>query len=208
MQLSVLTAAGKLKKDGIKVNEAVFECELKPALVHQVVQSYLYNGHNGTKAQKTRSDVRGGGKKPFRQKGTGRARAGTTRSPLWRSGGVTFATKPHVSKLKINKQMFRRAITSILSQLVREERLMVIKPFKFEKPKTKDIVNYLKNAKLEGSVLFVIDEFNEALALSIRNIPNVDLFDVKHIDPANLIAFDHILVYDTAIKKLEEGLSS
>nr|WP_297460371.1 50S ribosomal protein L4 [uncultured Halomonas sp.] len=190
----------------IEVADATFGKEFNEALVHQVVTAYLAAGRQGTRAQKTRSDVRGGGKKPFRQKGTGRARAGTIRSPLWRSGGVTFAARPQDHAQKVNRKMYRAAMRSILSELVRQERLVAIESFVVEAPKTKQLVSRLKELDLE-KVLIVTEEVDEKLYLAARNIPNVDVVDVAAADPVSLVAFDKVLVTVSALRKFEEKLA-
>ena len=154
----------------VEVADATFGKEFNEALVHQVVTAYLAGGRQGTRAQKNRSDVRGGGKKPWRQKGTGRARAGTIRSPLWRSGGVTFAARPQDYTQKVNRKMYRAAMRSILSELVRQERLVAIEEFSVEAPKTKQVAAKLKELNLE-KVLIVTEEVDETLYLAARNLP-------------------------------------
>lgn len=190
----------------VEVADATFGKEFNEALVHQVVTAYLAAGRQGTRAQKTRSDVRGGGKKPFRQKGTGRARAGTIRSPLWRSGGVTFAARPQDYTQKVNRKMYRAAMRSILSELVRQERLVAIESFVVEVAKTKQLIAQLKELGLE-KVLIVTEEVDEKLYLAARNIPNVDVVDVAAADPVSLVAFDKVLVTVSALRKFEEKLA-
>lgn len=190
----------------VEVADATFAKEFNEALVHQVVTAYLAAGRQGTRAQKTRSDVRGGGKKPWRQKGTGRARAGTIRSPLWRSGGVTFAARPQDYTQKVNRKMYRAAMRSILSELVRQERLVAIESFVVEVPKTKQLIAQLKELGLE-KVLIVTEEVDEKLYLAARNIPNVDVVDVAAADPVSLVAFDKVLVTVSALRKFEEKLA-
>jgi len=205
MQLSKLTS-NKDDSSVIDVNDKLFGSVFNETLVHQVMNSYFHNSHMGTKAQKTRADVRGGGRKPWRQKGMGRARTGSTRNPIWRAGGVTFATKPLVTQQKVNKKMFKGAIACILSQLVREKRLFVIDPITIEKPRTKEMVNWIKKMGLEGRILFVMKEFNEPFALSIRNIPNVEAFDVEHVNPLHLISYHYVLVAENAVDVLQKRL--
>ncbi|GAA5170637.1 MULTISPECIES: 50S ribosomal protein L4 [Halomonadaceae] len=190
----------------VEVADATFGKEFNEALVHQVVTAYLAAGRQGTRAQKTRSDVRGGGKKPWRQKGTGRARAGTIRSPLWRSGGVTFAARPQDYTQKVNRKMYRAAMRSILSELIRQERLVVVEEFAVETPKTKQLVAKLGELGLE-KVLIVSDDIDEKLYLAARNIPNVDVVDVPAADPVSLVAFDKVLVTVSALRKFEEKLA-
>ncbi|MGO2263289.1 50S ribosomal protein L4 [Halomonas sp.] len=190
----------------VEVADATFGKEFNEALVHQVVTAYLAGGRQGTSAQKSRSDVRGGGKKPWRQKGTGRARAGTIRSPLWRSGGVTFAARPQDYTQKVNRKMYRSAMRSILSELVRQERLVAIEEFSVEAPKTKQVAAKLKELNLE-KVLIVTEEMDETLYLAARNLPHVDVVDVAAADPVSLVAFDKVLVTVSALRKFEEKLA-
>ena len=190
----------------VEVADATFGKEFNEALVHQVVTAYLAGGRQGTRAQKNRSDVRGGGKKPWRQKGTGRARAGTVRSPLWRSGGVTFAARPQDYTQKVNRKMYRAAMRSILSELVRQERLVAIEEFSVEAPKTKQVAAKLKELNLE-KVLIVTEEVDETLYLAARNLPHVDVVDVAAADPVSLVAFDKVLVTVSALRKFEEKLA-
>lgn len=190
----------------VEVADATFGKEFNEVLVHQVVTAYLAGGRQGTRAQKNRSDVRGGGKKPWRQKGTGRARAGTIRSPLWRSGGVTFAARPQDYTQKVNRKMYRAAMRSILSELVRQERLVAIEEFSVEAPKTKQVAAKLKELNLE-KVLIVTEEVDETLYLAARNLPHVDVVDVAAADPVSLVAFDKVLVTVSALRKFEEKLA-
>ena len=173
--------------------------------MHQVVTAYLAGARQGTRAQKTRSEVSGGGKKPWRQKGTGRARAGTIRSPIWRSGGVTFAAKPQDHSQKVNRKMYRAAVRSILSELARQERLVVVESFDVEMPKTKLLVKQLGDFGLDN-VLIVSTEVGENLYLASRNLHGVDVRDVESVDPVSLIAYEKVVVTVDAIKKLEEML--
>jgi large subunit ribosomal protein L4 len=193
-------------QSALEVSEATFGREFNEALVHQVVVAFGAGARQGSKAQKTRSEVRGGGAKPWRQKGTGRARAGTIRSPIWRSGGVTFAAKPQDHSQKVNKKMYRGAIQSILSELVRQERLIVVEKFSVEGPKTKELISKLNELEL-SDVLIVTSEVDENLFLSARNLYKVDVRDVQGIDPVSLIAFEKVLITVDAIKALEEALA-
>ncbi|PKG99821.1 50S ribosomal protein L4 [Paraglaciecola sp. MB-3u-78] len=190
----------------LEVSEATFGRDFNEALVHQVVVAFGAGARQGSKAQKTRSEVRGGGAKPWRQKGTGRARAGTIRSPIWRSGGVTFAAKPQDHSQKVNKKMYRGAIQSILSELVRQDRLIVVEKFAVETPKTKELISKLKELELKD-VLIVTSEVDENLFLSARNLYKVDVRDVQGIDPVSLIAFEKVLMTADAVKQLEESLA-
>ncbi|AGH47272.1 50S ribosomal protein L4 [Paraglaciecola sp.] len=193
-------------KSALEVSEATFGRDFNEALVHQVVVAFGAGARQGSRAQKTRSEVRGGGAKPWRQKGTGRARAGTIRSPIWRSGGVTFAAKPQDHSQKVNKKMYRGAIQSILSELVRQERLIVVEKFAVETPKTKELISKLKELELKD-VLIVTSEVDENLFLSARNLYKVDVRDVQGIDPVSLIAFEKVLMTADAVKQLEESLA-
>ena len=192
--------------DALTVSETTFGREFNEALVHQVVVAFAAGARQGTRAQKTRSEVSGGGAKPWRQKGTGRARAGTIRSPIWRTGGVTFAAKPQDHSQKVNKKMYRGAMKSILSELVRQERLIVVDNFSVEAPKTKELVAKLKELEL-SDVLIVTGEVDENLFLAARNLYKVDARDVAGIDPVSLIAFDKVLMTADAVKQVEESLA-
>ncbi|MCZ4294889.1 MULTISPECIES: 50S ribosomal protein L4 [Vibrio] len=192
--------------DALTVSETTFGREFNEALVHQVVVAYAAGARQGTRAQKTRSEVSGGGAKPWRQKGTGRARAGTIRSPIWRTGGVTFAAKPQDHSQKVNKKMYRGAMKSILSELVRQERLIVVDNFSVEAPKTKELVAKLKELELTDA-LIVTSEVDENLFLAARNLYKVDARDVAGIDPVSLIAFDKVVMTADAVKQVEEMLA-
>lgn len=189
----------------LTVADAVFGCEFKEPLIHQVVTSYLTNARSGTKAQKTRAEVRGGGTKPWKQKGTGRARAGSIRSPIWRGGGIVFAAKPRNFAQKVNKKMYRVALRSILSELLRHHRLLVVDQFAVKSNKTKDFVSQLKELGLKN-VLLVVEGVEPNLYLAARNLYQVEVCDTAGINPINLIAHDKVLITVPAIKKLEEML--
>ena len=201
-----LTVPGQGNADAMTVSDATFGREFNESLVHQVVVAYQAGARAGTRAQKSRSEVRGGGRKPWKQKGTGRARSGTINSPIWRSGGVTFAAKPQDHSQKVNKKMYRGAIRSILSELVRQERLIVVESFAVEAPKTRELLNKLKELELQD-VLIVTNNVDENLYLAARNLHKVDVRDVAEIDPVSLIGFDKVLVTVDAVKQLEEMLS-
>ncbi|QIL91459.1 50S ribosomal protein L4 [Microbulbifer harenosus] len=203
MELNIATPEGA--KGTVAVSEVTFGREFNQDLVHQAVVAYMAGARQGTKAQKTRSDVSGGGKKPFRQKGTGRARAGTTRSPLWRSGGVTFAAVPRDHSVKLNKKMYRAALRCILSELARQERLVVVESFDVDAPKTKQLVTKLAQYDLSDA-LIVTEEVNENLYLAARNLHKIDVRDVQGIDPVSLIRFDKVVVTVSALKKIDEVL--
>jgi large subunit ribosomal protein L4 len=199
-------AGSAAKGSTIKVSDAVFAADYNEALIHQVVTAFMAGARSGTKAQKNRAAVRGGGAKPFRQKGMGRARAGTIRSPIWRSGGVTFAAQPRSYEQKVNRKMYRGALRSILSELVRQERLIPVSEFAVSAPKTKELVGLLN--KLEATeVLIVANEPDENLYLAARNLPNVDVCSVEEVDPASLVGFDKVLMTADAVAKFEERLS-
>ncbi len=199
MQLNVNGA------QAIEVSERTFGGEFNETLVHQAVVAYMAGGRQGSKAQKTRSEVSGGGKKPWRQKGTSRARAGTIRSPIWRGGGTTFAAKPRSHEQKLNKKMYRAALRSILAELVRLDRLVVVADFAVDAPKTKGLVAKLDTLGLKD-VLIVTDGVDENLYLAARNLAHVDVRDVQGSDPVSLIAYDKVLVTVSAVKKFEELL--
>ena len=190
-------------QNGVDVSDTAFGRERNEALVHQVFVSYMAGAKQGTKAQKTRSEVNGGGRKPFRQKGTGRARAGTIRSPIWRGGGVTFAAKPRDHSKKVNKKMYHGAMQAILSELVRQERLVVVEDFTIDAPKTKVFSAKLKELELTN-VLVVVEEVDDNLYLGCRNIHNVYVIDVQGVNPVNLIGFKKVLFTVGALKKAEE----
>lgn len=204
MELNIATPQGS--KGTVAVSEANFGREFNQDLVHQVVVSYLAGARQGSKAQKNRAAVSGGGKKPWRQKGTGRARAGTTRSPIWRSGGVTFAAQPRDHQQKVNRKMYRAALRCILSELARQERLIVVEEFAVEAPKTKALVQKLADYDLKD-VLIVVEEVEESLYLASRNLHTVDVRDISGVDPVSLVGFDRVLVTVPALKKLEEALA-
>jgi large subunit ribosomal protein L4 len=191
--------------EGISVSDVAFAKEFNESLVHQVVTAYMAGGRQGTKAQKTRSEVAGGGKKPWRQKGTGRARAGTIRSPIWRAGGVTFAAKPRSFEQKVNRKMYRAAMQSIFSELVRQERLVVVDDISVETPKTRAFTAKLKDLGV-SNVLILSDSVEQNLHLASRNIPHVDVRDVAGLDPVSLVAFENVVVTVPALKKIEEML--
>jgi len=197
-----LTGAGGT----VEVSDLAFGKEFNETLVHQVVTAYLAGGRQGTKAQKNRSAVSGGGAKPWRQKGTGRARAGTSRSPIWRSGGVTFAAQPRDHAQKVNKKMYRAALRCIFSELVRQERLVVVEDFALESAKTKQFVAKLNELELDN-VLLITEDVEQNLYLAARNVPHVDVRDVAAIDPVSLVGFEKVLVTVPALKKVEEVLA-
>ena len=200
MELVMKDAQGALQ-----VSETTFGREFNEALIHQVVVAYANGARQGTRAQKSRSEVSGGGKKPWRQKGTGRARAGTIRSPIWRGGGTTFAARPQDHSQKLNKKMYRAALRSILAELVRSDRLVVVEDFAVDAPKTKVLLDKLNGMGLTD-VLIVSDAVDQNLYLAARNLPHVDVRDVQGSDPVSLIAYDKVLITVSAVKKFEELL--
>ena len=206
MELSLAQPGNQSGAGTVQVSEETFGKEFNEALVHQVVVTYLATGRQGTVKQKTRSEVRGGGRKPWRQKGSGRARAGTIRSPIWRSGGVAFAARPQDHSKKLNRKKYRGAMRSILSELARQDRLVVVEQFTLDSHKTKDLASKLKEFALDN-VLIVAEEVAENLYLAARNLRHVDVLDVAGLDPVSLIGFEKVLMTVPALKKVEEMLS-
>ena len=194
------------EQNGIQVSEAVFGQSYNETLVHQLVTRYLAGARQGTKAQKTRSDVSGGGIKPWRQKGTGRARSGTTRSPLWRTGGVTFAARPRNYDQKLNKKMFRVGVRSILSELLRQNRLIISAEVLATTPKTKALRAQLDSFDSKRT-LIVVSEVDMNLALASRNIPYVEVVEAANLNPVLLVAADKVIVTPSALQQLEERLA-
>ncbi|MCB1687097.1 MAG: 50S ribosomal protein L4 [Halioglobus sp.] len=204
MELSVVKP-GSSDAGTVSVSDVAFAREYNEDLVHQVVTAYLAGARQGTRAQKNRAAVSGGGKKPWRQKGTGRARAGTSSSPIWRTGGVTFAAQPQDHSQKVNRKMYRAAMQSIMSELARQDRLLVVESLDLEAPKTKLLVQQLGEFGLDN-VLIVSAEVDENLYLAARNLHKVDVRDVEGIDPLSLIGHDKVMVTVDAVKKIEEML--
>lgn len=201
-----VAAPGKKTSKKVSVSDESFAKEFNESLVHQVVVTYMAGARQGSVKQKTRSEVNGGGKKPWRQKGTGRARSGTTRSPIWRSGGVTFAARPQDHSKKINKKMYRGALRCILSELIRQERLLIVDDFTLENHKTKGLVQKLSEFDLKD-VLIVSEEVDKNLYLASRNLYKVDVRDAAAVDPVSLIGFDKVLMTVPALKKVEGMLA-
>ena len=189
----------------VELSEVAFGREFNEALVHQVVTAYLAGGRQGSKAQKSRGEVSGGGKKPFRQKGTGRARAGSIRSPIWVGGGKTFAARPQDWSQKVNRKMYRGAMQCIMAELVRQDRLILVDEFAVAAPKTKELLAKLNDLNATRA-LSVTDAVDENLYLAARNIPHVDVVDAAAIDPVSLIAFDKVVMSVAAAKKIEVEL--
>ncbi len=190
----------------LSVSDAVFGSDFNEALVHQLVVTYMAGARAGTKAQKNRSAVSGGGAKPWRQKGTGRARAGTIRSPLWRKGGVTFAAQPRDYSKKLNKKMYRAGLRSILSELLRQDRLIVVDELKVAEPRTRLMAAKMAELGVDNA-LVLTDGLDSNLYLAARNIPNLMVMDVAIVDPVNLVRFEKVVIDQAALKKLEERLS-
>ena len=205
MKVSVMNDTGKAGSD-IDVSDVTFAADFNESLVHQIVVAFQANARMGTRAQKNRSAVRGGGAKPFRQKGSGQARAGTIRSPLWRGGGKVFASVPRDYAQKINRKMYRGAMCSIVSELLRQDRLMAIGSFAVSAPKTRELAGKLKEMGLDN-VLIVTDVADDNLILAARNLPNVAISDVAGVDPVSLIGFDKVLFTTAALKQFEERLA-
>ena len=205
MSLSVTSVAGA----ALEVSEAAFGCAFNEALVHQAVVAYLAGGRSGSRAQKSRGEVRGGGRKPHRQKRTGRARAGSIRSPIWRGGGRTFAARPQQHAVKLNRKMYRGAIRCIFSELIRQDRLKAFPPqdLSLESPKTKTLAAKLNDLGLRD-VLIVVAEAHGNLTLAARNLPRVEVRTVREIDPVSLIGFENVLIAADALKAVEERLAA
>jgi len=203
MSLS-LKIAGQDKN--VQLSEKIFGCTFNEDLVHQIVTAYLAAARTGTSAQKTRSEISGGGKKPWKQKGTGHARAGTTRGPIWRGGGVTFASKTRNYEQKVNKKMYLGAMRAIFSELLRKERLVLVDSFSVASNKTREFVKQLKDLGL-NEVLLITENVDENLYLATRNLPNVSVRDIGSIDPLSLVRFDKVLLTLPVLKRIEEVLS-
>ncbi len=201
MKLQLHGAAGK----DLQVSELAFGKEFNEPLIHQVVTAFMAAGRAGTKAQKTRAEVSGGGIKPWRQKGTGRARAGSTRSPVWVGGGRAFAAKPRSFDQKVNRKMYRGAMRSLLSELIRQDRLLVVESLELAEAKTKQFVARMKELGVDGG-LFVIEAFEEKLWLAARNLPNVELLEASALDPVSLLRHDHVVMTVAALRRIEENL--
>jgi len=198
MDIQVANAESK-----VELNEATFGKDFNEALVHQVVTAYLAGARQGSVSTKSRSDVSGGGAKPWRQKGTGRARAGTIRSPIWVGGGHTFARSTQDWTQKVNKKMYRGAIKSILSELVRQDRLVVVEELTFDQPKTKAFLAKMKDINVSNA-LIIADEVDQNLYLSARNVPHVEVSDVAGVNPVSLVAYEKVVVTVAALNKLQE----
>ena len=206
MKLDVISASGSAKKSEIQVSDEVFGVRYNESLVHQIVVAYQAGKRRGTRAQKTRAAVRGGGAKPWRQKGTGNARAGTIRSPIWRGGGRVFAAENRDFSQKVNKKMRRRAVRTILSELIRQDRLVTVDEFKMEAPKTKQLSEKLKKLGVDDA-LIVTEDVGQELYLSARNLPKVYVCDVSHADPVSLLQYEKVVMTVNAVKQFEERLA-
>ncbi|MBM4227792.1 MAG: 50S ribosomal protein L4 [Gammaproteobacteria bacterium] len=206
MDLPILSFASGASAGSLAVADDVFAQPYREALVHQIVTAYFNAARAGTKAQKTRAEVSGGGAKPWKQKGMGRARAGTSRGPLWRTGGRAFAARPRSYEQKVNRKMYRGALCSILSELIRQDRLIVVDNLDVQEKKTKALIAALEKFALQD-VLLISEEVSEALYLSARNLHWVGLADVEMIDPALLISFAKVVVSQSALTRLQEQLS-
>jgi large subunit ribosomal protein L4 len=205
MELKVTAFKDGAAGSNVTVSEEVFQRDYNEGLIHQVVTAYMAGARSGTRAHKNRSAVSGGGAKPWRQQGSGRARAGTIRSPIWRGGGKTFAATPVDHSQKVNRKMHRAAMRSIFSELVRQDRLVIVDNVAMEGPKTKDLVSKLKAIGTQNA-LIVSAEFDQNLHLSARNLAHVDAVDVSKVNPVNLISHDKVLISADAVKKIEEML--
>lgn len=190
----------------LEVSDDAFGAKFNEALIHQVVTAYMAGGRAGTKAQKTRAEVRGGGRKPFKQKGSGRARAGTIRGPIWVGGGRAFAAKPRDYAQKVNRKMYQAAMRSVWSELVRQDRLLVVDAIEMPRPKTKELVKYLQGFNLDR-VLIVVEEGQDNLRLSARNLHSVEVVDVRELNPVALVRFGKVLATSAAVKAVSERLS-
>lgn len=203
MELSIVAPGGAAGT--VEVSEKAFARDYNEDLVHQVVTAFLAGARQGTKAQKTRAEVRGGGKKPWRQKGTGRARAGTIRSPIWVGGGRAFAAKPRDFSQKVNRKMYRAAVSTIVSQLARSERLIVVESLTVDEPKTKLLLKQLNGLNVNDALL-VTEALDTNVFLASRNVPNVAAIDIEGVNPVSLVSFDKVVITVAALKKLEESL--
>lgn len=206
MELALVSTGKKANKATLNVSEEIFGKDYNEALVHQVVTAYMAASRSGSKAQKNRSAVSGGGAKPFKQKGTGRARAGTIRSPIWVGGGVAFAASPRDYSQKVNKKMFKGAMRSILSELARQERLVIVEDLKLENPKTKELISALKGFDI-AQALILVDKWDKNLYLAGRNVPNIEIWQADRISPVKLIKYPHVVITEEAVRKLEEVLA-
>ena len=204
MKIDLLTSSAK--KSDITISEATFGKDFNESLVHQAVVSYMAGSRQGSSKQKTRSEVRGGGKKPYRQKGTGRARAGTIRSPIWVGGGRTFAARPRDYTQKVNKKMYKAAMRSIFSELFRKNKLLIVEKFEVKQPKTKEFLKFAKKHELDNA-LIITKELDENLYLASRNVKNIECSDIHSINPVSLLKYEKVLMSLEALKLVEERIS-
>jgi large subunit ribosomal protein L4 len=205
MEFKLIDNKGKASAKTVKASDEIFAQEFKEGLVHQLVVSYQSNARVATRAQKTRAEVRHSTKKPFRQKGTGNARAGMTSSPLWRSGGRTFPNKPNENfSKKLNKKAYRVGMKSIFSELARQERLVFVEEFSVDQPKTKSFIEKVKTFEVKNNLLILTDSFNENLYLAARNVPSALVVEAQYVDPVSLVHCEKVVVTAGALKKIEE----
>lgn len=207
MKVQLTTNSGSASKKSVELSDTAFARDFNESMIHQVVTAYLAGARAGSRAHKNRSAVRGGGAKPWRQKGTGRARAGTSRSPLWRGGGKTFASKPGDHSQKVNRKVYRGAMQSIFSELLRQDRLVVVESFEQDAPKTKDLLGKLETLGLGSNALIIAKDASDNLYLSARNLINIEVRDTGEIDPVCLIKYEKVLMTVDALKAIEEKLA-
>jgi|TARA_B100000902_G_scaffold185633_1_gene178048 large subunit ribosomal protein L4 len=208
MEFKILDNQGKLSKKTLTASDATFGKDFNEALIHKLVISYMSNARSGTRSQKTRSEVKHSTRKPFRQKGTGNARAGMTSSPIWRGGGRAFPNRTDENFIKkINKKAYRAGMKSILSELVRQDRLSIIEEFKIKEPKTKDFIKKIKSLGVTDKALILVDSFDENLYLSSRNVPHVLVVEARFADPVSLVHFPKVIATAGSVKQLEEMFS-
>jgi large subunit ribosomal protein L4 len=205
MEFKILDNKGKLSKKTLKASDATFNIDFNEALIHKLVVSYMSNARSGTRSQKTRSEVKHSTRKPFRQKGTGNARAGMTSSPIWRGGGRAFPNRVDENFVKkVNKKAYRTGMKSILSELVRQDRLSIVEEFKVKAPKTKDFIAKIKSLGVTDRVLILVDSFDENLYLSSRNLPHILVVEARFADPVSLVHFPKVIATTGSVKQLEE----
>jgi large subunit ribosomal protein L4 len=205
MEFKILDNQGKLSKKTLTASDAIFGEDFNEALIHKLVVSYMSNARSGTRSQKTRAEVKHSTRKPYRQKGTGNARAGMTSSPVWRGGGRAFPNRTDENFVKkINKKAYRVGMKSILSELVRQDRLSIVEEFKVEAPKTKDFIAKMKSLGVTDRVLILVDSFDENLYLASRNLPHILVIEARFADPVSLVHFPKVIATSGSVKQLEE----
>ena len=205
MEFKILDNKGKLSKKTLTASDATFGIDFNEALIHKLVVSYMSNARSGTRSQKTRAEVKHSTRKPFKQKGTGNARAGMTSSPIWRGGGRAFPNRTDENFVKkVNKKAYRAGMKSILSELVRQDRLSIVEEFKVEAPKTKDFIAKIKSLGVTDRVLILVDSFDENLYLSSRNLPHILVIEARYADPVSLVHFPKVIATAGSVKQLEE----